>query len=353
MRVRGDLLILIGALMLTALLALSAPQQQPSTFSSYDTGRNGYRALYETLRRESVRTGRFEGELGALHDLHGAMVLSVNALGRIVMPATDVARLAALVRGGARLVMAGPMLDSSNVLQLPDSVSIPNASQARSLRGRFTHDVGRVAGSFSTAYKMRRGVRVLLVAGRRAVAIEYAFGRGTVIAIGAADVFSNIMLARDSNAWFAWNLLGGVGTVLFDERLHGYETGNSMWSVMPAGARGAVWICIAILVLAVTGNAFRSAPPVMLEPRRARDSSSYITAMASLLRRAHAGSSVVLRFARDAARLARSRASLSARPEIREHLERLERIAETSRPSDAALIGAAQEYVNLRRELAR
>jgi hypothetical protein len=352
-RVRGDLLILTGAILLTALLALSSPQeQQASTFSSYDTGRNGYHALYEVMRRERVPTSRFEGELGTLRRFHGTMILSVNDFGRIVVPNADVERLATIVRGGARLILAGPMLVGSEVLQLPDTFAIPNDSSARALPSNFTKNVGTVAGSFGSAFKLRGGVRELLVTRQRAVAVSYRLGRGTVIAIGAPDVFSNALLGRDQNAWFAWNVLAGSGSILFDERLHGYTAETSIWSVMPQGARDSVWICIAILLAAVVGNAFRSAPPVLLEPKRPRDSSAYVTAMASLLRRARAGAAATARFARDATRLARQRPSLSARPEIRAQLERLEEMTYALRPTDAAVLNAAREYLSLRKELA-
>jgi hypothetical protein len=353
MRIRGDLLVLIGAVIVTALVALSSPQQEPqSTYSSYDTGRNGYRALYEILRSEGVRTGRFEAQLGTLHRSSVTMIVSDNAAGHIVMPGSDVQRLASIVRSGAHLVVTGQMLDSAKALQLPDTVSMPKASTAVALPSLFTKNVSNVAGSFSSAFASRRGVRALLLANRRAVAIEYPLGRGRVIAIGAPDVFSNAVLARDRNAWFAWNVLTGTRGVLFYERLHGYASGSSIWSVMPSGARDAVWICVAIVLLAVVGNAFRSAPPVALAPRRPRDSSAYITAMASLLRRAHAGGNAIERFSRDAARLVRRRPSLSARPEIREWLERLDALASASRPSDADVLAAARHYVSLQRELA-
>lgn len=353
MRVRGDLVILTGAVILTALIALATPQQeQPSTYSSYDTGRNGYRAFYEILRREGIPAARLEGALGALHRFHGTMIVSENADGRVEMAATDVESLASIVRSGARLVVAGRMLDSERALRLPDTIAMPNASQASTLPSNFTDNVGTVAGSFSSSFARRSGVRPLLIAGGRTVAIEYALGRGTVIAVSAPDVFSNAMLARDRNAWFAWNVVAEPGGVLFDERLHGYVAETSMWSVMPQGARDAVWISIAILLLAIVGNAFRSAPPIMLAPRRPRDSSAYITAMASLLRRARAGESAIERFAQDGARLVRGRPALAARAEIRERLERLEHMTSSSRPSDASVLDAARQYLNLRRELA-
>jgi hypothetical protein len=58
------LIVLFGVLVL---LATASATQAPSTHSSYDTGRNGYRALYGVLQREGIPVTRLEVPLGLMN----------------------------------------------------------------------------------------------------------------------------------------------------------------------------------------------------------------------------------------------------------------------------------------------
>jgi hypothetical protein len=356
MKPRGDLVVLIAGVVVTVVLALLQPQPEaPSTYSSYDTGRNGYRAVYEVLRREGLAPRRFERELGTLHGFTGTFVVSANTFDKILIAPSDIQRLQLLVSAGARLIVLGVPAATTSVkpLAFPGVHPIAQASLAHAAAAPLTGNVRNVAGTFIDAFDKRHGLRPLLTAGGKPVAISYALGRGTVIAVSAPNVLSNAMLARSENAWFAWDLLSGHGPVFFDERLHGYAVGNSVWSVMPSGAHDAVWIVALIVLLAVIAGAFRSAPPVELEPNRPRDSSAYLTAMAVLLRRARAGAAAIDRFADDASRLARMKPSLAARSDIAAELGELRSLSVVPQPSKEQLLDAARCYVTLRKDLAQ
>jgi hypothetical protein len=356
MRGRGDLVLLALALLVFIALALARPQsgEQPSVYSSYDTGRNGYRAIYEVMRRERVATSRYEAELGLLRAFAGTIVLSANNGSYVSVDRSDAQLLAQLARDGARIIVMGVPDDAlTRALGTPSTQQIDAASSALAVAGVFTRSVHRVAGSFSTVFKRKRGARTLLLAARRPAAIAYQLGRGTVIAIAAPDVPSNVELALDQNARFAYDILSGPSPVLFDERLHGYAEGTSMWAVLPASVHDAVWIALGVVLLAVVGGAFRSAPPIALEPVRERDSSAYLAAMASLLRRAHAGASAIERFNDDAQRLARQRRSLATRPDVAAGLHALDEMQFASRFNDAAVLAAARTYAWLRKEFGR
>jgi hypothetical protein len=146
-------------------------------------------------------------------------------------------------------------------------------------------------------------------------------------------------------------VLSANAPLLFDERLHGYASGATMWSVLPGPVHAAIWIALAVLLLAVAGSAFRSAPPVVLEAPRLRDSSAYVASMAALLRRAGAAPAAVARFATDAEGLARVRPRAAARPEIASRLARLEELC-TQRASNAGVLDAAKLNAYVRKELA-
>ncbi len=360
----GEIALLAIGLSIVALLAFLRSQQEPvlSTYSSYDTGPNGYRALYEVMRREDVTTRRFESDLGLLRTGSGTLLVSSSDLERYasrpsgVLDPSDAARLALFVRGGGRLIVLGDALQfgGANAVDPPKAASIAAASVAQpEATGAFTDGVRQVTANFTAAFApSRRGARTLLGVHGRLVAIEWRVGRGSVIAVTAPDVFSNAVLAHVQNARFAYDVLAGNGPLLFDERVHGYATGTSMWSVLPKSVHAAVWIALAVLALAVIGGLFRSAPPLALEPPRPRDSSAYIASMAALLRRARAGSAAIARLAQDAARLAQMRPSLARGETIAAQLAQLEALQQRSHPNDAAVMTAARLNVRLRKELA-
>ena len=364
-RVKGgrEIVLLAIGLGIAVLLSLLRSQQQVtlSTYSSYDTGPNGYRALYEVMRREGVPTRRFEGDLETLNARSGTLLVSSSDPERYssepsgIVDPSDAARLAEFVRGGGRLVVLGDALAfaGQNAIAPPKTTRIDAAASAqRSTSGAFTDGVQRVAAGFTAAFVSRPGARTLLVARGRPVAIAFPLGRGSVIAVSSPDVFSNIFLARDQNARFAYDALAGAGPLLFDERVHGYATGESMWAVLPQSVRIAVWTAIGILLVAVFGGLFRSAPPMSVEPPRPRDSSAYVASMAALLRRARAGSSAIERFTQDALRLAQMRPSIARTGAVAAQLAELEALQGHAHPSDAALLAAARLNVHLRKELA-
>lgn len=359
---RADITFAAIVLAIVVVLSLAQPQEAPpSTYSSYDTGPNGYRALYEVMRREGVSAGRFERALGTLRSFAGTLVLSPGEAQLVdgqltgVVDSNDAARLKQLVQGGANLVMLGegPFFPR-RVLELPTTAPIPVASTAQAANNALTIGVTQVTASFSSAFtwSAKRRVERLLVAHGRPVAIAYRIGRGNVIAIAAPGVFSNDVLARAQNARFAYDVLSARGPLLFDESVHGYASGASMWDVLPTSVRDATWIMLCALALAVFGALFRSAPPITLAPPRLRDSSAYIASMAALLRRAHAGSAAIDRFAWEAQRLARLRPSAARRPEVAASLEQLEVMRRDPHPDNPELLDAANIVLHVRKELA-
>lgn len=356
MRGRGDLALLLLALAVVIALSLARPQaqQQPSAYSSFDTGRNGYRAIYEVMRRERIPTRRYEAELGLLRAFSGTIVLSPNFFSSVSLDPSDAQRFELLARDGARVVVLGAADDAlAKALAMPGERRIAATSSAVAVASALTRSVRRVTANFTAVFEGKRGARPLLLARGRPAAIAYSFGHGSVIAIAAPDVLSNVNLTAAQNAWFAYDVLGAQTPLLFDERPHGYAEGSSMWSVLPASVHDALWVALGVVLLAVAGGLFRSAPPVALEPPRERDSSAYLAAMASLLRRARAGGAAVEHFAADAQRLARQRHSVAARPEIATDLQALEAMQDTEHPKDAAVLTAARLYARLRKELAR
>jgi len=357
-------LVVLGIALVTILAVARDRADQavlPSTFSTYDTGANGYRALYELLLAHGVPISRNERELGLLDPQVTTLVessvapeLATNGkLSAAPLNGHDVAVLRRFLHDGGRLVVLDDDFggEGDAGVGLPGSRKIAHLSGATAVAGSgMLPGVVAVAGPIAALFPLAiPKATPLLAAGGSTVALAYPFGKGEVIAISAPALFGNANLAKADNARFAYDLLAGRGPVAFDERPHGYAVDRSFWDALPEPARWAFWIVCAIVGLALLGANVRFAPPIPLDPPDERDSSAYVRAMAGLLRRARSARAAIGAFADDAARRARRHPELST--ETASALAELARLREIARPGDAQLIRAATLDARLRKDL--
>ncbi len=149
-----------------------------------------------------------------------------------------------------------------------------------------------------------------------------------------ATQFTNRALSeRPQRIVAAYNALAGYGMVAFDERLHGYGTDRTLWSVLPFPVRAAFWIVVVAVSIVLVDANIRVAPPVVFEPPADRDSTAYIVSMAALLRRARAGAAAIARFAKKA-----------------KDDDELQHLAQVAHPSDAMVLRAAILAARSRKE---
>ena len=127
------------------------------------------------------------------------------------------------------------------------------------------------------------------------LALEIPVGRGRLIAVSDAGLFSNANLPKSENAVFLANLLAHYshpgGAVLFDEYHHGDIAGNpggSIWEALGLPLQMAltqVFLAALGLMILLGG---RFGPPVPAVRDMARSSADYVASLASLYRRAEA-----------------------------------------------------------------
>lgn len=292
----------VGALVLATLgYARDAASKgpPPSIFSSYDTGANGYAAWYAIAQRAGLDVRRWELPMGLLDSSVGTLVLSgyenemlsafAGARPPNPMSAHDVDSLKRFVNDGGRLVVLDDDFAGKDDVTpgIGASVKKNAAGAAAIVSNAFTAGVRRVSAPIDAVFPFseRQGIP-LLASAPGVVAIAYRFGKGEVVAISAPKIFSNAQLAQYDNAAFAYDVLAGHGSVAFDEYVHGYDDSLSFWDALPAPVHAAIWIVLAILSVAVAGATIPFAPPVSTEKPDERSSSSYIDAIAALMRRA-------------------------------------------------------------------
>ena len=97
-----EIVILIALLGLLVLVATGSLSEAPSTHSSYDTGPNGYRALYDVLQRESIPVTRLEEPLGLMDRNVRVLVLTSP-----YVDPSDQRRLQIFLRGGGTVLAFG------------------------------------------------------------------------------------------------------------------------------------------------------------------------------------------------------------------------------------------------------
>ena len=366
-----------AALLALVLLAFAREQQhaaQPdlSTPSTFDYGLFGYTALYDLLRRENVSVSRFERAHALLSDATTTLVVAQTPsdilAGHSGFSRNDVVGLKDWVSGGGRLILLSPPYGDAGdtMLGIPASRerqrAVTNATPFANLA--VTAAIRSVRGDFRTQFDDAATPKALplLVTRDGIVALQYRLGRGKIVVLTDPSVFANERLDQADNARFALNLLGGSDAVAFDESIHGYVRGDSLWNVLPAGAHLAVYVVGVAVLLALVGSLFRFAPPIPLEEADERDSSAYITSMAQLLARGRAARKALRDGADFALRAVRHSLGVSERtpigrvatrverPELRMQILELDRLRDLESPTDAELMRAGWLCVRLRKE---
>ena len=294
-KLRLDLIFLATCLLLLGLLGYERSsleqQRRPSVYSTYDTGPNGYRALYGVLLAAGAPVQRFERELGTLDPAIRTLIVTGYERDPSAKPLDehDASLLRRFVAAGGRFVaidaeFAGPRdvtPGAGTTLQAPgggDAIAL--------VRNAYTTGAARASGSIDWIFPFSEPRGTPLLANNHGmVAIWYRYGRGDVVAITAPSLFGNAELRNADNLRFIYNAIANHGAVAFDEYVHGYDDRLTMWAALPGPVHAAVWLVFAIIGLALIGANVPFAPPYLPEPADERDSSAYIAAMAELMRR--------------------------------------------------------------------
>ena len=346
----------IGFAVLIALVLVraSGPGTAVSVPSTYDTGPNGYAALYDLLARERITVSRFELPVAQIPARDGVLLVAGDgALDAIAPSSTALEALAAWVRGGKTILIAGAMSEAAR-----DAFGVPAPSSMKADLGQARTACAfagamrglRVSGSFESGFApgCRPGRAALLRAGALAPAIALAIGRGTLVAVTTASALDNRHLWQQRNAAFAYAMFAQRGSVAFDERPYGYAAGRSFLSVLAWPVRAALALTVLALLLALAGANVPFAPPYAPAAAGERDSGAYIVSVAQLLQRAGASREIVERIAAESERLLEKRRNADERA-IR-LLDRARSLRALSNPTPNDVLAAGELFAAVRKE---
>lgn len=390
-RVPVEVLISLAALLCFITLALldySRQLQQAEsfdTFSTFDYHPGGYRAWFDLLRREGVTAQRYERRPGYLDDNVSAFIVANNFNGAVVRAQTggkpglfapgDYTALERWVKSGGRLVwISDDLSGGSRGLRFPpvDRSALTSDEAIAIAPSPWTAGVRSVSGTSRLRVFFRNsGSAAPLVADDTgATVVWYHLGKGDVIVVTDESLFQNSRIGKADNARLAFDIaaagLPHGGVVAFDEWSHGYQSGDTWWTILPHPMQWAFLIFCGAMLLALLGSAIRFGPAVALPQNTERTSHEYVSSMAHLMRRAHAARKAV----RDLAQLGHhAAASAFGYPdsvpasELASRLRdsdrddgsaaaiiTLDRLAGYERPSAQELIRAADLCYSLRKE---
>ncbi len=348
----ADVALLALAIAVLAVLSLraslsQAPQSSPST---YDTGANGYAAVYALLAREGVAVDRFEQPFSQLFAARGTLLVAGDdALARMAVSREQRSALDAWVRRGGTLAIFGRVPRAAAA-----ALALPRLAPLNAVRARA--GCGLTARGITAAARFTQGAAVacthtrstLLRAGTRAVALAYRRGRGTVVFATTPALLDNAHLALQGNAAFAYAALSNHGIVAFEERIYGHASGRSFWQVLPLPMRvGVIIACVAAL-LAIAGENVPFAPAHIPAGAQERDSSEYVASLARMLERARARRGVIDRLCGWVVHAAAPRAKEDAH--ARDLLEQAAKLRALPHPGTPDLLAAGRLFVRTRKE---
>jgi len=370
------------------------------TYSSYDYQSGGYHAWFDLLRKEGVHVDHYTRRPAYLNDDVATLIVANNVFGALVreengQPAGvyasgDLDRLRRWVQSGGRLVW---LVDQSSAMDTGSMTIVRLHDEATpDLRLPFIVSKGRThgdavalapspltmgvstisgSGDLRIPFNSSPHVTPLIADAGGSIVVWYGLGKGTIVVVTDETLFDNNRLGRADNARLAFNLASyGVNrkqTVAFEEWSHGYQTGDTWWTIMPRTLQVAIAVAGGALLLLLVGGIWRFGPPARLPATDERTSQEYLASMATLLERGRASRSAV----RDLARIALHAAAASvglpdATPataiatrlrgsdggDRRAHdVITLERLAGYEHPTDAELVQAARLSRTLRKDL--
>ncbi len=217
-RLRLDVVIVVACALALGVLAYersaSEAKQRPSVYSTYDTGPNGYRALYEVLQAAGVPVRRFERELPLLDPSVRTLVVTGYEEDPSAKPLDehDAAWLRDFVTKGGRLVAIDAEFAGPDDIAPGVGTTLRNGGgDAVTLaHNAYTAGVSRVRGTIEWIFPFKepRGIP-LLANDRGIVAMLYHVGRGEVIAVTTPALFGNAQLRNADNLRFAYNAIVG------------------------------------------------------------------------------------------------------------------------------------------------
>lgn len=257
----------------------------PSVFSESDRGFSVLFRYLDALKVAPRTLQRFdELPVGATIVLAGPLDVTPGA--------GDAARLAAWVRDGGRLVVAGneaPTLMTGLGARVTPATAPATRAVPPSMPGPYSRGIREISPRTGRLEPGDPAWVVHYADSTGPVLISRAFGRGEVVWLADSHALSNGGIGEAGNAALAVALsVSGDRPVYFDEYHHGFVDDGGVWERFGDGGRAAIAVLAVGLAVLVTARARRIAPPVRPVEESPARGGAYVAQLAELYRKAGA-----------------------------------------------------------------
>jgi len=258
-------------------MGATGTQGAAGTSSSFDASPGGTEAMADVL-------ARFGHPVSRLQEAFSASAIPLSTTLVVADPVKwDMGQsdaLAAFVRAGGRVVLAGGPFSSSVLRTVLGTASVPVLSPVGVAAAHAVGDAPEVRGvsvvdadPSDGAWDEVGSTTAILRSGGASLALVANAGAGRVVLLASASPLRNQFLGEADNAAFALDLAGGPGrAVAFDEYVHGFGVGGLgalpvhwKWALVVAGLAVAVWMWSAARRFGPPQRAERVLPPARVE----------------------------------------------------------------------------------------
>jgi len=258
-------------------MGATGTQGASGTSSSFDASPGGTEAMADLL-------ARFGHPVGRLQEAFSASAIPLSTTLVVADPVKwDTAQsdaLAAFVRAGGRVVLAGGPFNSSALRTVLGTAHVPVLSPVGVSSAHAVGDAPEVRGvsvvdadPSDGAWDEVGSTTAILRSGEASLALVANAGAGRVVLLASASPLRNQFLGQADNAAFVLDLAGGPGrAVAFDEYVHGFGVGGLgalpvhwKWALVVAGLAVAVWMWSAARRFGPPQRAERVLPPARVE----------------------------------------------------------------------------------------
>lgn len=337
-----DLILLALSLAVLVTFNLLRTQAQPDpvagldSYSTFDTASGGYRAWYELLRRENIAADRFEQRPPFL-DRHLATLIWAEPIAfdprQTPNTSLDIAALEGWVKGGGRFVYLGhdEAAAKAGILNLPATRTVAAKPGAQTIAPTLRNaGVRRAVFEATLRWKPPKNgsVTTLVADVAGPLAISYAYGKGTIVAIVDETAFDNARIADADNARLAFVLVASAasaGAVDFDEAAHGFLVPEHWWQIVPRRLLIALLLAVTAFAIALIGAAVRLGPAIVPARRDDASSAEFVDSLAALFERGRAVQKSLDDIVRPTLRAVTAALGLPAQAPLQEIEARIER----------------------------
>jgi len=257
--------------------------------TTYNTGKQGYKAFYLLLKKIGYNTDRFERDFEELKDDPSSVLMIIQPYPSFTRE-EEIRNLIKWVRKGNRVILAAD--DYNGIYSaLKIKLNYVNRADLTDPKGPLSENVKTIKDmDMARILPKKNDFEVLLKDEKGVICARVKQGKGEILIFTIPGIFNNSSIDSDENVILITNLLKYMGktNVLIDESLHGYNFNKKSASFKIPRVVNLILIQLSIaLFVFYLVMMKRFGKPRRLKEDTLRTSTEYIHSFAGLFMKAH------------------------------------------------------------------